>query len=252
MPFTASHVIAAVPLRRLLARRAVTSALVIGTMVPDFRHFIPVIPGHAHLPTHFVSALLWFALPVGLVTYFVFERLLRAPAVALLPVFVRQRLGARLAPPTPAEEPPPVIQPPRQPEPEPAAPPAPAAVGPAEAAPPEAEAPKPAPVSDAAAIRALLDRWSAAIRSGDVDAAARCYAPSLSYLGRPGATQDDVRGHMKYLQGRTGKLAIHRIGEVGFDSTSGLPEGRRDRAKVDRRSGRRLNFIVIGGRQSVG
>ncbi|HVX96173.1 MAG TPA: DUF4184 family protein [Polyangia bacterium] len=106
MPFTASHVIAAVPLRRLLARRAVTSALVIGTMVPDFRHFIPVIPGHAHLPTHFVSALLWFALPVGLVTYFVFERLLRAPAVALLPVFVRQRLGARLAPPTPAEEPP--------------------------------------------------------------------------------------------------------------------------------------------------
>jgi hypothetical protein len=106
MPFTASHVIAAVPLRRLLDRRAVVSALVIGTIVPDFRHFVPVIPGHAHLPTHFVSALLWFALPVGLVTYFVFERLLRAPAVALLPVFVRQRLGPRLAMPTPAERPP--------------------------------------------------------------------------------------------------------------------------------------------------
>jgi hypothetical protein len=103
MPFTASHVIAAVPLRRLLARRAVTSALVIGTMVPDFRHFIPVIPGHAHLPTHFVSALLWFALPVGLFTYFVFERLVREPAVALLPVFVRQRLGPLLAAPTPSD-----------------------------------------------------------------------------------------------------------------------------------------------------
>lgn len=106
MPFTPSHVIAAVPLRRLLARQAVTSALVIGTMVPDFRHFIPVVPGHAHLPTHHLSALLWFALPVGLFTYFVFERLVRAPAVALLPVFVRQRLGPLLALPTPTERPP--------------------------------------------------------------------------------------------------------------------------------------------------
>jgi hypothetical protein len=106
MPFTPSHVIAAVPLRRLLARRAVTSALVIGTMVPDFRHFIPVIPGRAHLPTHHLSALIWFALPVGLFTYFVFERLLRAPATALLPVFVRQRMGPLLATPAPAERPP--------------------------------------------------------------------------------------------------------------------------------------------------
>lgn len=128
----------------------------------------------------------------------------------------------------PAGEPPPVIQPPR--EPEPAAPPAstesapPEAEAPKpaphEAAPAEAEAPKPAPVPDSTAIRSLLERWSAAIRSGDVDAAARCYAPSLTnYLGRPGATQDDVRGHMKYLQGRTGKLVIHRIGEVGIAPT---------------------------------
>jgi ketosteroid isomerase-like protein len=143
------------------------------------------------------------------------------------------------APPEPAPpavsqeesaEPPRVIQPPPETAPAPKPEPQAAAPAPAEAPKPEPAKPepakpepaeRPAPVSDAAAIRNLLERWSAAVRSGDVETVSRCYAPRLTaYLGRPGATQDDVRGHMKYLQGRDGKLAIHRIGEVGI-----APEG---------------------------
>jgi len=90
MPFTVAHTITAVPLRRLLGKRAVPSALVIGAMVPDFRHLIPRLDA---LGTHTLAALLWFALPVGLATYLLFHALLREPALALLPVAVRRRMG---------------------------------------------------------------------------------------------------------------------------------------------------------------
>jgi len=90
MPFTLSHTLAAVPLRRLLGKRAVPSALVIGTMVPDFRHLIPRFD---FLATHTFGALLWFVLPVGLATYLLFHSLLSEPALALLPLSVRRRMG---------------------------------------------------------------------------------------------------------------------------------------------------------------
>jgi hypothetical protein len=99
MPFTVSHAIAAVPLRRLLGARAVASALVIGAMVPDARYFVPYAHGW---PTHAPAALLWFALPLGLATYLLFHALLREPVLALLPIAVRQRLGALLRPASPA------------------------------------------------------------------------------------------------------------------------------------------------------
>jgi Domain of unknown function (DUF4184) len=95
MPFTVAHTITAVPLRRLLGKRAVPSALVIGAMVPDFRH---LIPGLDALGTHTLAALLWFALPVGLATYLLFHAMLREPALALLPVAIRRRMGRFIRP----------------------------------------------------------------------------------------------------------------------------------------------------------
>ena len=95
MPFTVSHAITAVPLRRLLGARAVVSALVIGAMVPDLRYFVP--RGHSW-PTHTPEASLWFALPLGLATYVLFHGLLREPVLALLPIGVRRRSGALLRP----------------------------------------------------------------------------------------------------------------------------------------------------------
>jgi len=96
MPFSLAHTVAVPPLRRLLGRRAVTSALVIGSVVPDYRHFIP---RHHHLDTHTFAAIVWFALPLGLASFFVFHAWLREPAVALLPLAVRRRLGRLLETP---------------------------------------------------------------------------------------------------------------------------------------------------------
>jgi hypothetical protein len=98
MPFTVSHALAAVPLRRALGPRAVPSALVIGTMVPDFWYFIPVVD---RLDSHSFPALFWFALPVGLATYLLFHLWLREPALALLPPGVRSRVGALASGPRP-------------------------------------------------------------------------------------------------------------------------------------------------------
>lgn len=95
MPFTVSHTIAAVPLRRLLGRRAVASALVIGAMVPDFRH---LVPGLEALGTHTLGALLWFSLPVGMATFLFFHAALREPGLALLSVATRRRLGVFIRP----------------------------------------------------------------------------------------------------------------------------------------------------------
>jgi len=90
MPFTLSHPAAALVAAPLLGRLAVPSALAIGTMAPDLPYFVAApIPRSV---THTLSSILWFSLPLGWLGYLVFERVLRAPAVELLPAAVRQRL----------------------------------------------------------------------------------------------------------------------------------------------------------------
>lgn len=44
MPFTISHAAAVLPFARFFKRERVFSALVIGSMVPDFGYFQPVAP----------------------------------------------------------------------------------------------------------------------------------------------------------------------------------------------------------------
>lgn len=82
MPFTLSHTAVVLPFSRLLARWHLLSAAVIGAMVPDFRIFFPGLP---RVETHSAVALLTFCLPVGLITYWVFERLIKTPIVEVLP-----------------------------------------------------------------------------------------------------------------------------------------------------------------------
>jgi hypothetical protein len=82
MPFTISHTAIVLPFSRLLARWRLLSATVIGAMVPDFRVFFP---GMSRVETHSTVALFTFCLPVGLLTYWVFERLIKTPVVEVLP-----------------------------------------------------------------------------------------------------------------------------------------------------------------------
>lgn len=82
MPFTISHTAAVLPFSRLLARWKLLSAAVIGAMLPDFRVFFP---GMSRVETHSAAALFTFCLPVGLVTYWLFQRLIKMPILEVLP-----------------------------------------------------------------------------------------------------------------------------------------------------------------------
>ncbi len=83
MPFTISHVAVALPFARKLSQWRILSASVIGTMLPDFSYLLPW-----HLvrsETHSAAALLTFCLPMGLASYWIFQRVIRAPLLELLP-----------------------------------------------------------------------------------------------------------------------------------------------------------------------
>jgi hypothetical protein len=87
MPFTLSHVAAAIPFRRT---RLVMSALVIGCMAPDFEFFLRFSPqgsfGHS-LPGVFV-----FDLPVALIALWLFHAYAKEPLYAWLPESVQRRI----------------------------------------------------------------------------------------------------------------------------------------------------------------
>lgn len=92
MPLTISHVAAVLPVRRL---PIVLSAFVVGTMAPDFEYFVRLAPQSRwshHLPGVFL-----LTLPVALLVLWVYHRWMKAPAIALLPEAVQQRLPANVA-----------------------------------------------------------------------------------------------------------------------------------------------------------
>jgi hypothetical protein len=83
MPFTISHAAAVLPFSRALGRWRVLSALVIGSMIPDFGYFMPYrLP---RVETHSAASLLTFSLPLGLAFYWVFQRWIKKPMREVLP-----------------------------------------------------------------------------------------------------------------------------------------------------------------------
>lgn len=91
MPFTVSHAAAALPLRRA---RLVTSALVVGTMAPDFEYFLP-LQAHDHFG-HTFPGILVLTLPVALLVLWIFHTFVKASAAALLPRRLQSRLAGHL------------------------------------------------------------------------------------------------------------------------------------------------------------
>ncbi|WP_030903796.1 DUF4184 family protein [Streptosporangium amethystogenes] len=89
MPFTLSHAVAILPLRRWLP----PSALAVGAMVPDLPYYLP-LPFSSNT-THGWPGALLVTLPVGVAVLVVFQWLLRAPLTALAPEGVRDRLPDR-------------------------------------------------------------------------------------------------------------------------------------------------------------
>jgi hypothetical protein len=86
MPLTPSHAAAAPLLQRLIRRLGVTvpmSALVVGTMAPDFAYLFRLAPGGG--AWHTPLGLLIFCLPAGLVTWWVFRENIGPALLRLLP-----------------------------------------------------------------------------------------------------------------------------------------------------------------------
>jgi hypothetical protein len=83
MPFTISHAAAVLPFSRQLARWRLLGATVIGSMVPDFGFLLPWRP--ARVETHSAVALLTFCVPVGLATFWIFQRLIKTSVMEILP-----------------------------------------------------------------------------------------------------------------------------------------------------------------------
>jgi hypothetical protein len=93
MPFTLSHPAAVLPFLRPLARWGVLSALVVGSIAPDFHYYVGIRGGRPY--THSLVSVFWFSIPVGWIAYLGFQHLLRRPAVFLMPEPLRARLDPR-------------------------------------------------------------------------------------------------------------------------------------------------------------
>jgi hypothetical protein len=89
MPFTLSHPAASVPLSK---KGLCLSALIIGSMVPDFDNLIPDLPDWMSM--HHFLGLFISDLPIGFILLFLFHKVLKEAALPLLPEDHRARLAA--------------------------------------------------------------------------------------------------------------------------------------------------------------
>jgi hypothetical protein len=87
MPLTISHVAAVLPVRRL---PIVLSAFIVGTMAPDFEYFVRLAPQSRWF--HHFPGVLIFTLPCALAVLWLYHKVVKNPAIALLPEVVQRRL----------------------------------------------------------------------------------------------------------------------------------------------------------------
>lgn len=83
MPFTVSHAAAVLPLHRLARGQLPMTALMIGSMAPDFGYFFAHDASRAL--THTFASLPTFSLPAGLLVWLFYVVLLEKATITLLP-----------------------------------------------------------------------------------------------------------------------------------------------------------------------
>jgi Domain of unknown function (DUF4184) len=82
MPFTVSHAAAVLPLHRLSKHKLPLTALMVGSMAPDFGYFFSHEASRAL--THSLSGLFLFALPAGLAVWLFYVAVLEKATITLL------------------------------------------------------------------------------------------------------------------------------------------------------------------------
>ncbi|TWU36210.1 DUF4184 family protein [Novipirellula artificiosorum] len=90
MPFTATHVAAALPIAWLCRWRLPFSALAIGCVVPDIPVFYPHLLSYT--ATHSLVGILTHCTPIGVVLYYLYQSLFKQPLSDLLPRSFSERL----------------------------------------------------------------------------------------------------------------------------------------------------------------
>jgi len=88
MPFTPAHIAAVVPLRKREA--VVWSALIVGSIAPDFEYFLDLAPGHRM--GHSFPGVFTFTLPAALFVLWLFHDVMKRPMVDLMPARLEMRL----------------------------------------------------------------------------------------------------------------------------------------------------------------
>src|SRR5262245_19762691 len=83
MPFTASHAAAVLPIHRWTRHKLPLTALMIGSMAPDFGYFF--FHEASRAITHSVTGLFTFSLPAGLAAWFLYVAILEKATITLLP-----------------------------------------------------------------------------------------------------------------------------------------------------------------------
>ena len=90
MPFTFSHPAIILPLRYLPKSWFSLTALVIGSLTPDFEYFLRMKVKSDY--SHTLNGVFWLDLPLALLLTFVFHNLTRNFLFQNLPVFVKNRI----------------------------------------------------------------------------------------------------------------------------------------------------------------
>lgn len=100
MPFTVSHVIAALPLDKhcgkTVSKYTALSPLVIGSMTPDIAYITPFLV-HQRVDSHSLLGIYLFCIPMGLTIFFLYHTLMAPVWFSLFPKGVKQRLNSDLS-----------------------------------------------------------------------------------------------------------------------------------------------------------
>lgn len=89
MPFTFAHPAAVLPLSKISGRYLSMTALIIGSVIPDFEYFIRMKIQSDY--SHTVGGLFWLDLPLAVLLYFIFRNIIRNDLIDNLPFFLRSR-----------------------------------------------------------------------------------------------------------------------------------------------------------------
>ena len=101
MPFTLSHIVAAVPFNKGLGKHSkiskntALSPLIIGSMTPDIAYLTPFLV-HQRVDSHSLIGIYLFCIPMGLTIYFLYHWLMAPVIVSFFPKTIQGHLNPEL------------------------------------------------------------------------------------------------------------------------------------------------------------